>query len=155
MPGELGFDTGPFVNVAAFCERAIHEKDGVLSLVRVIDQINVETQGLDAPEELPPGALIQTTLVIVLKPGAARGRQSVQVTLEHPDASRHAGPVQSVQFTGGPNNGANIVLQMAIQLSTAGLYWADVMVTDRIVTRVPLEVNYGFTRAPSMGPPVP
>ena len=88
----------------------------------------------------------------MLKPGEAHGRQSVQITLVHPDASRHEGPVQSVQFTGGPNNGVTMVMPMAIQLSVAGLYWADVMVNDRLVTRIPLQVNYGFTRAPSTGP---
>ena len=155
MPGELGFDTGPFVNVACFCERAIQENDGVLSLMRVIDQINVQTQGPNPPEELPPGAMIQTTLVVALKPGQARGRQSVQVILEHPDTSRHDGPVQTIQFTGGPNNGANMIIKMGIQLSTAGLYWADVLVNKRLVTRVGLEVTYGFTRTPSTGQQAP
>lgn len=153
MPGELGFDTGPYVNIAVFCDRAITEADGALSLIRIIDQVNVQLQGPGAPDDLPPGGVLQATLVVGLKPGRARGRQSVQIVMEHPDTMRYPGPVQSIQFTGGPNNGVNVVLNMNIQLSSAGLYWADVMVNDRLVTRVPLQVTYGFTRGPAPGAP--
>lgn len=154
MPGELGFDTGPFVNMAVFCERALQEIDGSLSVIRVIDQLNVQTMGPDAPDELPPGGTMEATLVLVLKPGEARGPQSLQVVLELPDTTRQEGPALSVSFTGGPNNGATLVMPMAIQMNSAGLYWADILVNGRLVTRVPLQVNYGFLRAPGTPPPV-
>jgi hypothetical protein len=148
MPGELGFATGPYVNMAVFCERAMQETDGVLSIIRVIDQVNVQASGPDAPDALPPGGEITTTLVVMLKGGQARGTQSVQVVLEHPDTSRHEAPMMSVSFTQGEHSGANLVLPMKIQLTSAGLYWTDVLINERLATRVPLMVNYGFMRAP-------
>jgi hypothetical protein len=151
VAGELGFDTGPYVNAAVFCEKAITEQDGVLSLIRVVDQINVQAQGPEAPDELPPGGLIQPTLVLVFKPGEARGSQRVRVDIEHPDTIIRKGPEQSFSFTGGPNNGVNIVALTQIALSTTGLYWANVYVNDRLVTRVPLQVSYSFTRPTSSG----
>src|SRR5258708_39042708 len=45
VAGELGFDTGPYVNIATFCEKALQEVDGSLSLIRVMDQINVQAAG--------------------------------------------------------------------------------------------------------------
>ena len=33
------FELGPYVQVAAFCERVLRESDGVMSLVRVVDRI--------------------------------------------------------------------------------------------------------------------
>src|SRR2546426_1104410 len=51
MAGELGFETGPYVNIASFCERALQETDGVLSLMRVTHQITVQTSGPEAPPE--------------------------------------------------------------------------------------------------------
>lgn len=30
-------DTGPFLQMAVFCERLLEEKDGVLSAIRIID----------------------------------------------------------------------------------------------------------------------
>lgn len=153
MAGELGFDTGPFVNVAVFCERALQEADGVLSIIRVIDQITIQAAGPEVPNTLPPGHTVEPTLVVVLKPGQARGTQSVQVILEHPDTTRLEAPELSVAFSGGPNNGANLILPMAIKLTSAGLYWTDILVNRRLITRVPLQINYGFLRGPGMSPP--
>lgn len=145
MAGELGFDTGPFVNAALFCEQAIEDKGGVLTLVRVVDQITVSVSGENAPDDLPPGATVNTTLVVSLKPGEARGRQSVQVIFEHPDGTLRPGPEIPVHFTGGPNNGANLIMKVTLGLSSSGLYWANVAVNSRLVTRVPLEVRYEVT----------
>ncbi|MCA1708413.1 MAG: hypothetical protein LC808_36100 [Actinobacteria bacterium] len=142
MPGELGFDTGPYVSLATFCEQVIEDKEGVLTLVRIIDQVTVSATGEGASDELPAGATINTTLVISLKPGQARGRQTVKISFEHPDTSHHPGPELPVHFTQGPSVGANFVLKVGLTLSTPGVYWADVLVNRRLVTRVPLEVRY-------------
>ncbi len=142
MPGELGFDTGPYVSIATFCEQVIEDKSGVLTLVRLVDQLTVSASGKGASDELPPGGTLNTTLAIGLKSGQARGKQSVRVTVEHPDGTRHPGPELPVHFTQGPNSGANLVLKIGLTLSSTGLYWADVLVNGRVVTRVPLEVRY-------------
>ena len=152
MPGELGFDTGPYVTVAAFCDRAITENDGVISLIRVIDVVNLQVQGPVAPDELPPGGILNTTFVLMIKAGRALGRQVVQINMEHPDTTVHPGPEQAVNLSGGQGGGANLIMQMQIQLSDTGLYWANVLINSRMMSRTPLQVNYAFTRGPNMGP---
>ncbi len=143
MAGELGFDTGPYVNLAVFCEQVIEDKSNVLTLVRIVDQITVSVSaGTDVSDDLPPGSGMNTNLVIGLRAGEARGKQRVQITFEHPDGSRHPGPEMPVHFTPGAAGGANLVLNITIALSTAGVYWADVLVNKRLVTRLPLEVRY-------------
>lgn len=143
MAGELGYDTGPFVTLAVFCERTIKEADGVLSLIRVVDRLELSGSGPDAPDELPPGAVVNTHLVIGLKPGAARGPQKVQVVMEHPDGvTRKDGPEIPIHFTGDQNAGQNLDLEIGIVLSGPGTYYADVFVNGRLVTRTPLEVRY-------------
>jgi hypothetical protein len=104
MAGELGFDTGPFVNVAAFCERVLQEKDNVLSAIRIVDQINVQALGDVAPEDLPAGSTIQSTLLVMLKAGDARGPQTIQVVIEDPAGGRREGPEQ---WGSQPNHPAN------------------------------------------------
>lgn len=141
MPGELGFDTGPYVRLAVFCDQVIEDKSGVLTIIRIIDQVTVSVSG-EGPDEMPPGGVVGTTLAIGLTPGQARGKQAVQVIIEHPNGSRHPGPEVPVHFTQGSTNGANLVLKLGVTLSTTGFYWADVLVNGRIVTRVPLEVRY-------------
>jgi hypothetical protein len=152
MAGELGFDTGPFVNVAVFCERVLQEKDNVLSAIRIVDQINVQAQGNIAPEDLPAGSTIQSTLLVMLKAGEARGPQTIQVVIEDPVGGRREGPEQSVVFSPGPAGGVNLIIPLMMQLSSAGLYWADVLINRRLVSRVPLTVNYTFTRGPGVAP---
>jgi len=79
MAGELGFDTGPFVNIAAFCE--------------------------------PAGSTIQSTLLVMLKAGDARGPQTIQVVIEDPAGERREGPEQSVIFSPGPAGGVNLIFE--------------------------------------------
>ena len=142
MPGELGFDTGPFVSLAVFCDQAIEDKSGVLTIIRIVDQVTLMAAGPDAPEELPPGAAINTTLVIGLKAGQARGRQALQVTFVHPDGSRHPGPELNFHLAGLEHSGQNFILKAGVALSDAGIYWAEVWINKRLVTRTPLDVRY-------------
>ena len=145
MAGELGFDTGPFVNVAAFCERVLNEQDGVLSAIRLINEINVQAQGEGAPDAMPP-VVVTTTLLVALKAGKARGSQTVQVIVEQPDGAKRPGPEVAINFGPGEVGGANLIMPMAISVETAGVYWTDILVNKRLVSRVPLQVNYGFMR---------
>ena len=142
MAGELGYDTGPFVSLAVFCENVINDADGVLTLVRLVDTVTVSAQGEDAPSDIPPGTVLNLNVVVGIKAGNAKGRQQVQVTFEHPDGTRKPGPQVPVHFSGAPNAGQNIHLQVALALTDAGLYIADVTVNDRVVTRMPLDVRY-------------
>lgn len=145
VPGELGYDTGPYVAVAAFCDQVIQGNDGVLSLIRLIDTVQVQGQGPDAPTVLP-GGVVRTNLVIILRAGEARGAQTVRIALEYPDGSSKSPHEMSVNFAPGPHGGVNIVSPLAFEVASAGLYWADVSINDRLVTRVPLMVQYEFRR---------
>jgi hypothetical protein len=146
VAGELGYDTGPFVTLAVFCDQAIEDKQGVVTLIRIVDQVTLQAAGEGAPKELPPGQAINTTLVIGLKAGKARGRQDVQVTFVHPDGTQHPGPDIPVHFSQGDHQGMNVILQAGVILSDAGVYWAEVSVNKRLVTKTPLEVRYEVTQ---------
>lgn len=144
---ELGFDTGPFVSLAAFCETVLQEANGVLSLIRVVDTLEVHAKGPDAPDDMPPG-VVEATLVVLLRAGRAKGGQTVQINLERPDGSRDDGPEIQVHFPGGEGSGHNLISTMRFEARSQGLYWADVVVNKRLMTRVPLQVKYGFLRTP-------
>lgn len=51
--GEGPFHWGPYIQVATFCERVLREADGVISLIRVVDQVNHVVRGSGAPVEMP------------------------------------------------------------------------------------------------------
>ena len=72
---------GPFVKSALLCEKVLHERDGVLSYVRVVDRVVRTDQRPDAPEGLEA---FQHSLVAALSfvSGDARGRHTVTLELE-------------------------------------------------------------------------
>jgi len=130
---------GPWVSAATFCETVIEGKDGVLSLIRVIDQINIAAANPSAPEELPPGK-IQTNLVVMLKSDEAVGRWPLTIRCHLPSGQTLPDQMLDLHFT-GQERGNNLILQMQLD-AMEGLYWFDVMLNDQMLTRVPLRVIY-------------
>lgn len=133
---------GPYVNLAAACERVIEEKDGVLTLVRVVDRIMVGAIGVDVPSEMPPQT-IALTIVVSLRPGDAVGRYMVSVRPEAPSGEQLEAVDLPVTFEGGADRGVNLVLNMQFTAQHEGLYWFDVLLDGSTqLSRIPLRVVY-------------
>jgi hypothetical protein len=130
---------GPYVQVATLCERVLQEADGVLSVIRVIDRIVVTARGPDAPVELPQGRM-RLTLVVALKSDDARGRHPVTVRVQQPSGLYLEDQSFDVLFE-GEERGVNIIVDVELE-AIEGLYWFEVHVNERVLTRVPLRVIY-------------
>jgi hypothetical protein len=79
-------NTKPLVAVATLCEQILEEKDGVVSVIRVVDTYHVEP-----PKDLPAGkvAVIALKLLLSLKSGDLTGSHEVRVALRrHLPANR-------------------------------------------------------------------
>jgi len=77
-------DPGPYLELAVLCERVLEERDGVLSLVRLVDRLEVTVPGpagAAGPAALAP---VQLFAVVGFKSGQARGRHQLRLTLERP-----------------------------------------------------------------------
>lgn len=132
---------GPWLTAALICERVLQEADGTLSAIRIVDRITNSAIGQGTPAEMPPMP-VNLTLLIALKAGAAHGRHDLKVELEGPNGLRT--PVAetiSVLFE-GEDRGANVVLALNWIAQHEGLYWFDVVLNERLVSRVPLRVVY-------------
>jgi len=134
--------TGPWVTTAVFCEKVIEDKEGVLTLVRVIDRLIISASGVETlvPEKLPP-AQVQIIFVITIKAGTAKGRSEVVTEIEGPDGINRAISSQSVNFP-APNYGQNLVNNIALGVQHEGVYWFTVKADGRVLTRSPLEILY-------------
>ena len=148
------FETGPYLIAAAICERAIQDRDGVLTLVRMIDKITgtVAGQGSAVPDTMPP-IPVNLTLVVVLKPGEARGRFRVTLRPEAPSGQRLPEAEVPVSFTGAPDTGANVLFGINMMAVEEGLYWFDVFLDSQLLTRTPLRVEYSPLRTGSQATP--
>lgn len=143
--------TGPYVAIATFCEKVMRESDNVLSIMRVVDQLNIAASGPDAPEQMPP-VPTSLTIAIVLRRGSARGRHKVKIRPETPAGEQRDTAVEaSVNLTGDEESGTNIVIDFnAFPVDQEGLWWFDVLFGDAEtrIARIPLRVNYHPQRTP-------
>ena len=130
---------GPYLNAALVCERVLQERDGVTSLIRVIDRVTVTalSQGTVAGE-LPPSSL-SFTVYVALKSGVYKGSLPVKFEIKSPDDEKLGEFSTDVLFE-GDDRGVNIVSPMQLQIQKDGLWWIDVFLMNDLITRIPLRV---------------
>lgn len=145
------FERGPYVQAALICEKALQEKDGVLTLVRIVDRVTHSATGPNAPEKMPT-ITYPMVIVVMLKSGAAKGTFPIRVDLEPPTMQRQRGPIFTV-YLEGEDRGQNLILNLNVPLQEPGLYWFDVVFDERRLSRIPLRVLY--TRTTPSQPPSP
>lgn len=136
----MPFETGPYIQAATFCENVIEDKTGVLSLIRVIDTLTHTASGPEPPGEMPP-IQWKMKLVIMLKPGQARGRSEVKVVPQPPSGETGPSIIYSLYFE-TEDRGANLVLDVAYTFTMEGLYWFVVYLDDAFFTKIPFRVKY-------------
>ena len=136
----MASDRGPYVTTAVFCETVLQESSGVLTLVRIIDRMEITASGPNAPEEMPPGRL-SWTLVITLKSGDVRGSHPVKITPHLPSGETMQPSILPAHFEGG-SKGQGLISKLDLPLPMPGIYWFHIEVDGVLMTRVPLEVIY-------------
>ena len=141
---------GPFVKSALLCEKVLHERDGVLSYVRVVDRVVRTDQRPDAPEGLAP---FQHSLVAALSfvSGDARGRHTVTLELEPPSGLKKSLATVDLQFEGGHKSAA-----IAAQFESDDRYGGCALdpcvagwgagVADSVGGGVPAQAGWGVVR---------
>lgn len=136
----MPFERGPYLLVAAFCEQVIEDKSGVLSLIRMVDRLQITAQGPEVPEEMPPTA-INWTLVFTFKSGDARGTYAVRIEPVLPSGERMAPFTLSLHLEGG-NRGQSIINRMNFPVKMPGVHWFKIYLDDIFLTQLPIEVIY-------------
>lgn len=133
-------NTGPYLKAAAICSDVIEGKDGVLSLIRIIDRLTITAAGPQPPAEMPPQKY-PLKIVLMFISGRAKGSKSVALKIERPDASVHDAWSGTV-FLEGDDRGANLVIGLEMEFNLEGLYWFDAYFEGTRLTRMPFRVIY-------------
>ena len=136
----MGFEQGPYIQMAGLCEQVIEDKTGALSLIRIIDTITHTEARSDAPPEMPP-VTYPMKMVIMLKSGRARGRHELKMIPELPSGEVKPPFTRSVQME-GEERGFNNIVNMLFTFEMEGLYWFNVYFDDSLLTRIPLRIKY-------------
>lgn len=131
---------GPYLKTAVFCSDVIEGKDGVLSLIRVIDRLTITAAGPQPPADMPK--VPQTLkLVLMFVSGRARGTYDVALKMESPDTSVQDSWTGTV-FLEGEDRGANLVIDVRTEFTQQGLYWFDLYFDSTRITRIPFRLIY-------------
>lgn len=141
MPTDDGHPSdGPFVSVAAICEKVLEDKENVLSLIRLVDTITINVQGQTSPTEMP-AINLPITIVVCLKSGGARGSHQLSLESETPDGATTQAHSQTVLFR-GQEVGVNNIFRIQMGCRLEGVYWFNVVLDGRRLTRIPLRIVY-------------
>lgn len=136
----MTLEGGPYIQVAAFCDYVLEDKQGVLSLIRMIDTLTHTERGPQAPKDMPPVAY-NMKLVVCIKAGRARGRGEVRVVPEEPSGESKT-PMALTVHLEGDDRGHNLVFDLNYSFTLEGLYWFNVYFDEALLTRVPFRVKY-------------
>lgn len=136
MSLDMDLDDGPHLAAAVLCEHVLEEKDGVHSLIRLIDRITVSSTGVDVMPE------IQTDLILFLsfRSGAAKGNYEASIVFADPDG-KELTKTTIPFFAEGEERGNNIKANLnQLKIQKPGLFWFNVFLAGQLLTRVPLRV---------------
>lgn len=132
-PNEL-----PYVGAAFFCRSVLHEENGVISAIRIIDRI--------ALAKIPPSQeggveVLEIYAVVILKSGSVKGPKTIKLFMTTPAGIQAYPAEMPADFQGG-GHGVTATVRFGLQPTEEGLWWCDVLVDGTSVTRIPLEVVY-------------
>lgn len=134
------YESGPYLTAALICEKVLQEKDGSISVIRIVDRITLNALASQSPETLPPTP-VNLYALIAFKSGSARGRHTVKWTIETPSGLKLPEQLLPVLFE-GEDRGVNLVLNLNMMLDQEGIYWFGVLLEDQLLTKIPLRILY-------------
>lgn len=132
MPNKM-----PLVTTACLCEKVLSEKDGALSLIRIVDKYTV-AGAPDVIERINPHLMI--TLVVALKGNGLTGKHEVGIQLHGPTKPSEPHKLE-VEFPDKPLGGANLVWEVAVGVvKNFGEMRFDVTFDGEYLTTIPFTV---------------
>lgn len=140
---------GPYVQIAAICSMPLVEQQGILSIIRIQDRLQLGGMS----DQMQPQPLNSLSLVVILKSGEFNGSYSIQINAITPTGKQVSGPPISALFE-GQERGVSIITPLMFVAEEPGLYWFEVMLEGVAVTRIPLRVMYQKIQLPP-GMPFP
>ncbi|HEV2245605.1 MAG TPA: hypothetical protein VGW37_03045 [Terriglobia bacterium] len=130
----------PYLTAALLCEKVLEEKNGTLSVMRIIDRIEFQIgPGTPEVESLAIKPTIPISGLISIKSGPVTGKTRIYLDGVSPSGTRKRIMTYEVDLRGG-DHGQNIIVNMVFGIGEEGLHWFEVLVEDALMTKIPLMV---------------
>ena len=128
----------PRLRIGALCERVLEEKDGALTLIRLIDRVVITAEGTDVPRELPPGQIPLTALMSWIN---GLGNYEAKIRVDFPDGNSFESPTLPF-YLDSLDKVQNLILRLVLPVKRQGVYWFNFVLGDETKSRIPLRVLY-------------
>jgi uncharacterized protein DUF6941 len=146
---------GPYLAAAVFCDSVLKGDDGVMSAVRIVDRVTV-TIPADSPPDVPSDEkmlLCNIQGLVSFKKGYAGIKHDLKLVMNSPsgktDIMQHR-----IEFIDVAHGGHNLRVNLQMAVSEGGLFWMDVYLDGKLMTRMPLLIAVKRAEAVSAdGPP--
>ena len=124
----------PWIQAACICERALHEPDNVLSIIRMVDLLTLKQVTLPSAaivkDATQPKSLVQVmdlAIVVTLKSGDLTGDYRISIVMRDPSNNKVTILQESPVVLRG-DDGVNVVFRFGLPYnSPIGRYWFDVI----------------------------
>jgi hypothetical protein len=126
-------DGGPYVATAVFCEKVLQERDGVVSLIRIVDRMTVTM----IPGQSPPPFVL--TAAIIIKAGFMRGSYKLTLRQRTPSGSPTPDLLIPILFE-GEDRGVGVFAQVNFSNLEEGLHWFDLRLEGQLLSSMPLRL---------------
>jgi hypothetical protein len=134
---------GPFVTAALLCNSVTEDSDGVVSALRIVDEIRAvipHNAPIDFPSETTPVEVSLFALVIIRRGDARGGKHVLRLVVETPTGKTSELTRQTVEMPKYPNGAAAVKARMTLKLRSAGVFWIDVFLGKDRLTRMALNL---------------
>jgi len=114
-----------------------------MSAIRIIDHVTIAIPA-DAPPDVPSEdkrLLAQVWALVALKRGDAAGPHEIRFVTHSPSGKSEVTAVRQILFRDEPYSGANMRINFQVGIKEGGLFWVDVFVGKRLMTRMPLQIT--------------
>lgn len=126
------------------CERVLNEKDGVLSVVRIVDTYEIAKEGL--PPEGERGPIMMHILIMVkLVPSQGETNHSIQLRIIRPNGeiADIGAPTSAVTPPGQSDAsvGLNVIVPLGVIPKRMGLHYVECLLDGQAAARMPFTLR--------------
>jgi hypothetical protein len=134
----------PYLAAALFCESVIEDKsDGSISAIRVIDKVTV-TIPAEAPPTFPNKdnrVAVTIKSLVGFRTGRAPGKHTLGITMISPSGKKSRMDEKVLDFKAPEHSAIALGITHNIAVMRGGLFWFDVFLDGKRITRIPLEIE--------------
>ena len=134
---------GPFLAAAVYCHTIISDPEGQVTPAGIFDTINLVVPAHSPPSFPSEEQRVQLPVwsFISFRTGDAPGDHKFYLVVESPSGKKLKHEEKTITLSEGPQGGFNLNLKITFGIFKGRVFWTNVYLDDRLITRMPLLIN--------------